>query len=609
MKPIPFLIAGLIAIGLLGACQQPQTAPAGQTAGAQARSQALGNLLAEQWEYQLRRSPEFASIIGDTRYNDRWTDYSLQAVEAERRATQGFLERFDAIDSAGLGEQERLSLEMMLRQLRDRLEAIELKNHEMPLEPVGGVHLALPGHAASFPFATLKDYQDYLARLNAVPALIDQLIETSRQGAKDGLVQPRYLLRKIPDQARAIAAPAGLDNPFAKPAAQFPDAIPEAERARLRAAYAEAVDDKVRPAYRKLADFVDREYAPQGRDNEGVWSLPDGERRYRFQVRTQTTTDKTPEQIHQTGLQEVARIEAEMTAIARSLGYSDLAAFRSAVAADRTRFARSREQILDGYRGYIAAMQPELPKLFGALPQVPLEVRSMSAFRENGAPGAEYWQSTPEGSRPAIVMVNTGDFAHRTLNNIETTAYHEGVPGHHLQISLAQTLPLPAFRQQGGYNAYIEGWALYSERLGKEIGFFRDPYSDYGRLCGELLRANRLVLDTGVHAKRWTRQQMIDFFHAHPSDDEPSIQAETDRYIVWPGQALGYKLGQLHLLDLRERARRELGERFDIRAFHDQVLGGGAMPLDLLSRRVEAWVAAVQAGQPPSPSTAATEPR
>lgn len=609
MKPIPFLIAGLIAIGLLGACQQPQTAPAGQTAGAQARSQALGNLLAEQWEYQLRRNPEFASIIGDTRYNDRWTDYSLQAVEAERRATQSFLERFEAIDSAGLGEQERLSHEMMLRQLHERLEAIELKNHEMPLEPVGGVHLALPGHAASFPFATLKDYQDYLARLNAVPVLIDQLIETSRQGAKDGLVQPRYLLRKIPDQARAIAAPAGLDNPFAKPAAQFPDAIPEAERARLRAAYAEAVDGKVRPAYRKLADFVDREYAPQGRDNEGVWSLPDGVRRYRFQVRTQTTTDKTPEQIHQTGLQEVARIEAEMAAIARSLGYPDLAAFRSAVAADRTRFARSREQILDGYRGYIAAMQPELPKLFGALPQVPLEVRSMSAFRENGAPGAEYWQSTPEGSRPAIVMVNTGDFAHRTLNNIETTAYHEGVPGHHLQISLAQTLPLPTFRQQGGYNAYIEGWALYSERLGKEIGFFRDPYSDYGRLCGELLRANRLVLDTGVHAKRWTRQQMIDFFHAHPSDDEPSIQAETDRYIVWPGQALGYKLGQLHLLDLRERARRELGERFDIRAFHDQVLGGGAMPLDLLSRRVQAWVAAVQAGQPASPSTAATEPR
>jgi uncharacterized protein (DUF885 family) len=234
-------------------------------------------------------------------------------------------------------------------------------------------------------------------------------------------------------------------------------------------------------------------------------------------------------------------------------------------------------------------MEPELPRLFGRLPKTPLEVRAMPAYRRE-APGAEYWQSNPEGTKPAIVMVNANDATERTLVNIETTAYHEGVPGHHLQISLSQTLPLPPFRQQAGYNAFIEGWALYAERLGKEVGFFKDPYSDYGRLCGELLRANRLVLDTGVHYKRWTRQQMVDFFHAHPSDDEPSIQAETDRYIVWPGQALGYKIGQLEILALRAKAEKELGDRFDIRAFHDAILGGGAMPLDLLDARIDAWI-------------------
>jgi uncharacterized protein (DUF885 family) len=356
----------------------------------------------------------------------------------------------------------------------------------------------------------------------------------------------------------------------------------------------------VRPAYARLADFVADEYAPQGRAQEGLWSLPDGERRYRYAIHTQTTTDKSPEQIHQIGLAEVARIEGEMSAIASQLGYADLAALRKAVAHDRKFFASSREQILQRYRDDIAQMQPQLPKLFGHLPKTPLEVRSMAEFRST-APGAEYWQSDAQGSKPALVMVNTSDYAQRTLVNIEATAYHEGVPGHHLQISLAQSLPLPPFRQQSSYNAYVEGWALYAERLGKDVGFYKDPYSDYGRLAGELLRANRLVLDTGVHYKRWSRQQMIDFFHAHPSDDEPSIQAETDRYIVWPGQALGYKLGELDILALREQAKRELGARFDIRAFHDQILGGGAMPLDLLDARIDAWIAQAEAGASATP--------
>jgi uncharacterized protein (DUF885 family) len=600
------LAVSLLAAALLSACgpSQPPASPKTDSASAsvtpEQAAQAFDKLLDVQWQYQLEHNPEFASIIGDKRYNDRWSDHSLAAVEADRKATADFLQRFKAIDASTLDDQRQLSLQMMQRQLQDSLDSIDLKNYEMPLEPVGGIQLALAGYGDAFTFESAKDYQDYIKRLQAVPALIDQVIEVSRQGAKDGLVQPRYLLEKLPAQIRKIAASKGADSPFASPLKQLDKAVPDvAQRDELRKQLVAAVDQQVRPAYEKLAVFVQDEYAAKGREHEGLWSLPDGEKRYAFAIHTQTTSDKTPEQIHQIGLQEVARIEAEMTTIATSLGYKDLASFRKAVDTDKSHFAKNSEQILDLYRGYIAGMEPELPKLFGHLPKTPLIVQAMPAFRRE-APGAEYWQSNPEGTKPAIVMVNANDATERTLVNIETTAYHEGVPGHHLQISLAQTLPLPPFRQQASYNAFVEGWALYAERLAQEIGFYKDPYSRYGHLAGELLRANRLVLDTGVHYKRWTRQQMVDFFHAHPSDDEPSIQAETDRYIVWPGQALGYKIGQLEILALRAKAEKELGSKFDIRAFHDAILGGGAMPLDLLDARIDAWIAKVKASAAPA---------
>ncbi|WP_337052560.1 DUF885 family protein [Pseudoxanthomonas sp. USHLN014] len=610
MKLIRSFAASVLAAALFTACQ-PASPPPAATAkpvvdSAQA-AKACDALLDEQWQYQLAHSPEFASIISDRRYNDRWTDYSLAAVQADRAATAALLERFEAIDGKALDEQRQLSLQMMLRQLRDKLTGIDLKTYEMPLEPVGGIQLALAGQGDAFPFENAKDYQDYIKRLQAIPALLDQIIEVSRQGAKDKLVQPRYLLERLPAQITRIAAAAGAESAFASPLKKLDGAVPDpAQREAIRAQLIAAVDGSVRPAYRKLAAFVKDEYAAQGREHEGIWSLPDGDKRYLFAIHTQTTTNKSPEEIHQIGLREVARIEGQMSAIAKALGYPDLASFRKAVATDRRHFAKSGEQILALYRGYIANMEPELPKLFGHLPSTPLEVQGMPAFRRE-APGAEYWQSNPEGTRPAIVMVNANDATERTLVNIETTAYHEGVPGHHLQISLAQTLPLPPFRQQAGYNAFIEGWALYAERLAGEVGFYKDPYSAYGHLAGELLRANRLVLDTGVHYKRWTRQQMVDFFHAHPSDDEPSIQAETDRYIVWPGQALGYKLGQLDILALRAKAQAALGARFDIRAFHDAVLGGGAMPLDLLDARIDAWIAKTQAEADPTPTPAAKE--
>lgn len=614
------LVVALSAV-LCMACSRSSTpavlampgAAADQSGAAAASASArFDALLERQWQYHLEHNPEFASVLGDRRYNDRWSDYSLTAIAADRAANAAWLRQFEAIDPVTLDQQRRLSLRMMRQQLRDRIDGIDLKTYEMPLEPVGGIHVSLAGISDALPFENAKDYRDYIARLRALPVLIDQLIALSRQGASDGLVQPRYLLQRLPVQIEQIAAPAAAASPFAAPLKRLEQGalatrVGEAERAKLRAQLIAAVDAQVRPAYRKLAAFVREEYAAQGREHEGVWSLPDGDKRYAYAIRTQTTSGYDAEQIHQIGLREVARIEGEMTAIAHAQGYPDLASLRRAVAADRRHFARTGEQILELYRGYIAGMQPMLRQLFGDLPKTPLQVRAMPAYRRQ-APGAEYWQGAADGSRPAIVMVNSNDAEQRSLINIETTAYHEGVPGHHLQISLAQTLPLPPFRQQAGYNAFIEGWALYAERLGKEAGFFKDPYSDYGRLCGELLRANRLVLDTGVHYKRWNRQQMVAFFRAHPSDDEPSLQAETDRYIVWPGQALGYKLGQLQIQALRLQAEQTLGSRFDIRAFHEAVLGGGAMPLELLRERIEAWIAQRQR-QPGTPAVASDAAR
>lgn len=600
------LVSWMICASLLGSVTVAAPVAAATPASVTARVDALNKLLAEQWQHSLQNAPEFATILGDLRYNDRWSDLSLAHQAAERKVNADFLKRFEAIDTTGFSDEDKLNLQLMVRQLRDGLRSYDLKLNEMPLDQMNGMHLQLPGFVSSIPFDNARQYEDYLARLHAVPRVLAQVTEVARQGLQDGMMPPRYLLEKVVGQIDSIAKPAGEENSFAEPLKHFPKTVSAADRKRLHDAIVAAIDNEVRPAYRKLGEFVAKDYAPHGRTEPGVWQLANGEAIYRFDVEQMTTTRETPQRIHEIGLAEVKRIEEEMTAIAKGQGYKDLASFREALKHDAKLHPSSREDILNRYRGFIAQMQPELPKLFGLLPKTKVQVMPVEQYREKEAPGAEYHQGTPDGSRPGQVYVNTGDFADRTTLTIESTAYHEAIPGHHMQISIAQALPkLPPFRQQAGYNAYVEGWALYAERLGKDIGFYQDPLSDYGRLSDELLRADRLVLDTGVHYKHWTRQQMVDFFHAHSSQDEPDIQAETDRYITWPGQALGYKMGQLKILELRERARRELGERFDIRAFHDQILGGGALPLDVLEARTDAWIAAVKSGKAPAHPTAA----
>jgi uncharacterized protein (DUF885 family) len=593
----------LIAAPLLSIFYMTTSVQAQTTPSLEQRRDALNKLLDEQWQYTMRESPEFATMVGDYRYNDRWSDMSLAHLAQQNEDAKKFLARFEAIDTSGFPEQDRLNKELMIRNLKDAIEGYELKTFEMPVDQMNGLHLQLAEFPATVPFDSLKHYEDYVTRLNAIPTAIDQIIEAMRQGETDGLMPPKYLLEKVLVQCGTIAEPGGAKNAFAQAALKFPGTLPAADQTRLRDAIVAAVDNKVRPAYLKLASFIRTDYAPKGRTEPGVWSLPNGDALYRYAIRTLTTTSMSADEIHRLGLEQVAEVEKQQTEIARKLGFKDLKSCRESLKTNPKVIPASREELLTLYRKYIAQMQPELPKLFGLLPKAPVEVVAVEKFREAEAPQAEYMEGTPDGSRPGKVYVNTGDYQHRTTITAEATAYHEAVPGHHMQLSIAQELPaLPPFRQHGYFAAYTEGWGLYSERLGKEIGFYQDPYSEFGRLNQELWRACRLVLDTGVHAKRWTRDQMVKFFREHSAQDEPDIQAETDRYIVWPGQALAYKIGQLKFIELRQRAEKGLGAKYDIRAFHDEMLNGGALPLDTLDARTDRWIAEVKAGRVPNTS-------
>jgi uncharacterized protein (DUF885 family) len=579
---------GLLA--LLASLLISTTFAAPTQADLEGRRKALNDLLAERWEYTLRTSPIFASILGDKRYNDKLDDFSQKAIDEDLEQSKIFLARFDAIDVTGFPEQEALNKTLMVRDLRMSLEEARFKPWEMPVSQFGGVHIDLPQLVSILSFQTVKDYDDYIARLKQVPRVFDENVIQMRKGVADGLMPPRILLEKVVEQANGLGTKAADATPFAEPFKKFPDAIPAADQKRLREEGLAAIRDSVLPAYVKFTTFVREEYAPKGRTDPGVWSLPDGPERYAFRVKQSTTTDLTPEEIHQIGLAQVKEIEERMLQVVNQLGFKDLKSFSASLATNPRVHAHSRQEILDLYQKYIDQMYVKLPGMFGRLPKAKLQVLPIEEFREKEA-STHYVEAAQDGSRPAHVMVNTGNFEKGTTLDCETTAYHEGVPGHHLQVAIAQELPqLPPFRQNEYYTAYTEGWALYSERLGKEVGFFQDPYSYYGHLQDDMLRAIRLVVDTGFHYKRWTRQQVVDFFHDHSAIDEAEVQSETDRYMAWPAQALGYKIGQLEILKLRQYAKDQLGDKFSLSGFHDEVLGAGALPLDVLTARVHAWV-------------------
>ena len=559
---------------------------------AASRLAAQNALFEEQYQSDLKSSPQTATAYGDYRYNDQLDNVSMAEAEREHAVDEKFLARLKAISTEGFGEQDLLSHQLMVRMLEQRNEDYAFKDFEMPLSQMSGAHTDLADLPLSSPFSSVKYYDDYISRLHQIPRVFTQTEEVLRAGMKDNLMPVRFLLEKVPAQCQGIIA----DNPFLQPTKKYPSSISSADQQRLTHEITETVNNEVLPAYKQFASFVATEYAPHGRTTLSVTSLPGGEERYRHNIRSRTTiTDMTPGQIHQLGLQEMDRIGKEMLAIAHQEGFPDVASFDASLKKNPKYIPTSAEQILDDYRRYLGQMQGKLPQLFTYIPGSPVTVEAIPSFQ--AAMATHYQTGTPDGKRPGRVVVATSDFAHRTLVDDEATAYHEGIPGHHMQLSVAQQMTsLPNFRRHTFNSGYIEGWALYSEQLGKEVGFYRDPVSEYGRLGSERFRAVRLVVDTGIHSKGWTRDQVVDFFRKANVIDEPMIQTETDRYIAWPGQALSYKLGQLKFVELRERARKELGPKFDIRTFHDEMLNGGVLPLDLLEARTETWVKAQKAG-------------
>ena len=544
-------------------------------------------LFEEQYESDLKNFPERATAFGDYRYNDRLNDYSFAGIQQRHQTDEAFLRRLSAIPTAGFSDQDQLSHDLLARVLQQRITDFNLKEYEMPINQQNGIHTSLADLPQAVPLDSVKHYEDYIARLHQIPRALSQVTEVLRAGMKDKLMPVRFLAEKIPAQCDGIIAA----DPFLRATKKFPEGMSTDDQKRLTEEITNAVNTDVLPAYKKFAEFIKNEYAPQGRTALSITALADGQKRYENDIYARTTTHLSAEEIHQIGLREIERIEGEMTAIAKKEGFSDLESFRASLKTNPKYKPTSADQILADFRHYIDQMQPKLPELFGLLPKSPVTVEAIPEFQ--AAAATHYMTGTPDGKRPGRVVVATSHFADRSLIDDEAVAYHEGVPGHHMQLSIQQQLEgLPKFRLHGlGFNAYVEGWALYAEQLGKEVGFYQDPVSDYGRLSSELFRAVRLVVDTGIHAKGWSRDQVVEFMRKAGAVDEPTIQTETDRYISWPAQALSYKLGQLKIRELRERAQKELGTRFDIRKFHDEILDGGTLPLDLLEARTVKWIA------------------
>ena len=505
----------------------------------------------------LKNSPERATSYGDYRYNALLGQYSLTEIARQHAESDDFLARLKAIPTDGMSDKDLLSHRILQNQLEREDVNYSLKNYEMPVNQQNGVHTRLADLPLSVPLDSVQHYQDYISRLHLIPRVLDQTMEVMRQGEKDGLMPPKLVLEKLPGQCDGIIAA----NPFLMPTKKFPADFSEQDKKRLTDEMTKAINDEVFPAYKKFADFLRSDYDPKGRSELSIESLPDGKRRYAEAVKLMTTLSVTPVEVHEIGLKEVERITGEMTKLAQAQGYKDLAAFRTAINNDPKWKPTSEQQILDDYAKYIHQMEPKLPELFGLLPKSPVTVEAIPDFAKAAA--THYVAGTPDGKRPGRVVVAVSDPTKRTLIDDEAIAYHEGVPGHHLQISIAQTLKdVPKFRLHGFYSAYAEGWALYSEELGKEIGFYQNPVSDYGRLSSELFRAVRLVVDTGIHDKNSSREKVIDYMHANDLNDAMA-QTEADRYIAWPGQALAYKMGQLTIRKLREEAKTQLGSKFE----------------------------------------------
>ena len=548
-------------------------------------------LLDEAWEWQLGEYPVFASRLGDRRFNSRWTDLSVDAHERRHEQRRELLRRLRAIDPALLGEDDRLNYDLFGRDLENDVAGHRFRNYLMPMSQRGGVQ-SLESTAEGLRLQNAADYDDWLARMAAVPEVIEQTMELQEAGRKDGRMPPKILMQRIPAQIDAQLVETAAESPFYKAFETMPDSIEAEEQERIRQAAAAIIEDDIVPAYRRFSRYFDDTYLPASRDSIGAAALPNGEEFYEHRARVFTTTSMTPDDIHRLGLDEVARLRGEMQLIIDELEFrGSFQDFLQFLRNDPQFYYDTPEELFDAYLAICKRIDPELVRLFGKLPRMPYGLR---AIPDNIAPDtttAYYNRPAADGSRPGYYYVNLYRPDVRPKYEMEVLSVHEAVPGHHLQIALQMELPdMPEFRRYSGFTAFTEGWGLYSESLGYDLGLYKDPYSRFGALTYEMWRAVRLVVDTGMHYKGWTRQQAIDFFKDNAAKTELDIVNEIDRYISWPGQALAYKIGQLKILELRRKAEQTLGDDFDIRAFHDELLSGGALPLEVLETRMNRWL-------------------
>jgi len=552
----------------------------------------LAKLLDDAWQFELNENPLFATYAGDRRGNAKLPQVTLGDIARRNVTRKGFLERLEQIDRQQLSRADQINYDIFRRLTQDELEAFGFQSHLQPITNRSGFHIDFPELPREVPLATVEDYENYVARLNEFARYARQNMELMRAGMDAGLVLPAVVLEgyRQPIEAQIVEDPTKslLFGPFTK----FPEGVSLADQKRLAAAGSQAIAEGVVPAYREFLDFMTKEYVPRARGEIGCAALPNGRAYYRHLLRKFTTLDLTPEQVHEIGLNEVKRIQAEMMEVIRKTGFTGtFAEFVDFLRKDPQFYAETPEELLKEVSFVLKRMDGLLPQLFGKLPRMPYGIREVPAYIAPQTTTAYYFPPAGDGTRAGFFYVNTYDLKTRPLFEIEALSLHEAVPGHHLQIALQQELEnMPPFRRFHGFTAMVEGWGLYAERLGLEVGFYEDPYRDFGRLSYEMWRACRLVVDTGMHYLGWSRQQAIDFMKEHTALTLHNITTEVDRYISWPGQALAYKIGELKIRELRAQAERELGEKFDVRAFHDVVLGSGSVPLSVLEENVRAYI-------------------
>ncbi|MCZ6697051.1 MAG: DUF885 domain-containing protein [Acidobacteria bacterium] len=552
----------------------------------------LHQLLDLSWDWAMAVSPESATYVGYPGHNDEWTDWSEEGIQKRWRGIRLQLSALESIDRARLSEADRINYDLFRKELDEQIEGIRFPDHYVPINQMQGVQQDAARMVTMMPATSPDDYEDIIARLNALPRLIDQTIALMNRGLEKKVTPPRITLRNVPGQVKNMLVDDAMRSPLLRAFGEFPDTVPEKSREALRRRAVEAYEKKVRPAFERLHTFLVDEYLPKTRESIALSDLPDGKAWYAYNVRRMTTTKLSPEEIHEIGLGEVRRIRVEMDRAIERTGFKGTFAEFTTFLRDDPRFYFERaEDLLQAYRDIAKRADPELARLFGRLPRLPYGVLPVPAYAEKSQTTAYYSGGSLEAGRPGYFYANTYDLKSRPKWEMEALTLHEAVPGHHLQIALAQELEsIPDFRRFGGYTAFVEGWGLYSESLGEDMGFYRDPYSKFGQLTYEMWRAIRLVVDTGMHAFGWSRQRAIDYFKENAGKAEHDIVVEVDRYIVWPGQALAYKLGELKIKELRARAEKKLGSRFDVRAFHDAVLGNAALPLDLLEDYFDEWL-------------------